>query len=87
MFQNIFANISAQGGPFFKPIFALKPWSREIGIKANSVSTGVEIDLQWCYDTTRTDTTRTGHNPDRHNPDRHNPDRDVTWTGHNPDRT
>ena len=28
-FKNIFANISAQGGPFFKPIFALKPWDRE----------------------------------------------------------
>ena len=26
MFKNIFANISAHGGPFFKPIFALKPW-------------------------------------------------------------
>ena len=26
MFKNIFANISAHGGPFFKSIFALKPW-------------------------------------------------------------
>ena len=26
MFKNIFANISAHGGPFSKPIFALKPW-------------------------------------------------------------
>ena len=29
MFKNIFANISGQGGPFFKPIFALKPWDRD----------------------------------------------------------
>ena len=26
--KNIFANISAQGGSFSKPIFALKPWDR-----------------------------------------------------------
>ena len=24
--KKMFANISANGGPFFKPIFALKPW-------------------------------------------------------------
>ena len=24
-----FSNISGQGGPFFKPIFALKPWSQD----------------------------------------------------------
>ena len=24
-----FSNISGQGGPFFKPIFALKPWDRD----------------------------------------------------------
>ena len=29
MFKNIFANILAHAGPFFKPIFALKPWDRD----------------------------------------------------------
>ena len=29
MFKNIFANILGEGGPFFKPIFALKPWDRD----------------------------------------------------------
>ena len=27
--KNIFVNISAQGGSFFKPIFALKPWDQD----------------------------------------------------------
>ena len=29
MLKNIYVNISAQGGSFFKPIFALKPWDRD----------------------------------------------------------
>ena len=29
MLKNIFANISAQDGSFFKPIFALKPWVQD----------------------------------------------------------
>ena len=29
MLKHIFANISAQGGSFFKPIFALKPWVQD----------------------------------------------------------
>ena len=29
MSKNIFVNISAQGGSFFKPIFALKPWDQD----------------------------------------------------------
>ena len=29
MLKHIFANISAQGGLFFKPIFALKPWVQD----------------------------------------------------------
>ena len=29
MLKNIFVNILAQGGSFFKPIFALKPWDQD----------------------------------------------------------
>ena len=29
MLKNGFANFSAHCGPFFKPIFALKPWDRD----------------------------------------------------------
>ena len=29
MLKNGFANFSAHGGPFLKPIFALKPWDRD----------------------------------------------------------
>ena len=29
MLKHIFANISAQGGSFFKPIFALTPWVQD----------------------------------------------------------
>jgi len=31
----VFSNISAQGGSFFKPIFALKPWDRDGGFEYN----------------------------------------------------
>ena len=35
MLKHIFANISAQGGSFFKPIFALKPWVQDGSLEYN----------------------------------------------------
>ena len=37
----MFANISANGGPFFKPIFALKPWDGNDRFEYNKGTNGV----------------------------------------------
>ena len=37
MFRNIFANVSAHGCPFIKPIFALKPWDQDGCFECNKM--------------------------------------------------
>ena len=49
MFKHIFENISTQGVPFFKPIFALKPWDQDgrFEYKKNGTNGGYK-NLKFC---------------------------------------